>query len=170
MKHESSGACGSGWYTAGMQIAKAYGSVDQRVTVRFRIVRNGAAAHHIIPMRWPDTAAWPQGGEEDFCEGSTISGCSTYLHYSSSNKQVAHDYSIDLSGWHTVRFTRLNNDVKAYIDDLSSPVWSYNGSSTTLPNTVKRTVLQQECQSSCPSGTSGTEDIQIDWITIENPS
>jgi hypothetical protein len=30
--------------------------------------------------------------------------------------------------------------------------------------------LQQECQSGCPSGTSGSEDIQIDWITVEVPS
>jgi len=30
-------------------------------------------------------------------------------------------------------------------------------------------VLQQECQSSCSSGTSGTEDIQVDWITVANP-
>ena len=170
MKHETSGDCGAGWYSAGMQVSKAYGGVDQRITVRFRIVRNGASAHHIIPMRWPDTAPWPQGGEEDFCEGDSISGCSTYLHHGSSNSQVSRDYSIALSQWHTLRFSRLNHVVKAYIDDMSSPVMSYTGSSTTLPDTLKRTVLQQECQSSCPSGTSGTEDIQIDWITIEDPN
>ena len=168
MNYKTSGNCGAGWYTGGMQVAKAYGEIDQRVTVRFRVVRNGVAAHDIIPMRWPDTAAWPAGGEEDFCEGDGLSGCSTYLHYGSSNSQVYHDYSFDRSQWHTVRFQRLNNVVKAYIDNMSTPVWSYTGSSTTLPNTVKRTVLQQECQSSCPAGKTGTEDIQIDWITIEN--
>jgi hypothetical protein len=32
-------------------------------------------------------------------------------------------------------------------------------------------VLQQECRSSgCPAGTTGTEDIQIDWITVDNPA
>ena len=171
MKYETSGNCGAGWYTAGMQIQQAYGGVDQRVTVRFRVVRNGVSAHHIIPMRWPnDDASWPAGGEEDFCEGSSVTGCSTYLHYAASNSQVSHSYSFDLTQWHTVRFSRLDHVVKAYIDDMSSPVWSYSGSSSTLPDTLKRTVLQQECQSSCPSGTSGSEDIQIDWITIEDPS
>ena len=128
MSYKTSGNCGAGWYTGGMQVAKAYGAVDQRVTVRFRVVRNGVSAHHIIPMRWPDTAPWPQGGEEDFCEGDSISGCSTYLHYGSSNSQVYRDYSFDLSQWHTVRFSRLNHVVKAYIDNMSTPVWSYTGS------------------------------------------
>jgi hypothetical protein len=171
MKYETSGNCGAGWYTAGMQIQTSDGGIDQRVTVRFRVVRNGVSAHHIIPMRWPDNdASWPAGGEEDFCEGSSVTGCSTYLHYGASNSQVSHGYSFDLTQWHTVRFSRLNHVVKAYIDDMSTPVWSYTGSASTLPDTLKRTVLQQECQSSCPSGTTGSEDIQIDWITIEDPN
>jgi hypothetical protein len=32
-------------------------------------------------------------------------------------------------------------------------------------------LLAQECQASgCPTGTAGAEDIQIDWITIDNPA
>ncbi len=58
---------------------------------------------------------------------------------------------------------------RVYVDDLSNPVWTYTGTKTTLPETLKHVVLQQECQVSCPSGTSGTEDIQIDWITVANP-
>jgi hypothetical protein len=170
MAYEASGDCGAGWYTGGMQIDQSFGAIDQRVTVRFRIVRDGVSGHHIIPMRWPDTAPWPAGGEEDYCEGSSLTGCSTYLHYGSSNSQVSHDYSFDLTQWHVVRFTRLDHRITAYVDDMSTPIWSYSGSASTLPDTVKRTVLQQECKSSCPSGTSGSEDIQIDWITIENPA
>jgi hypothetical protein len=48
-------------------------------------------------------------------------------------------------------------------------VWTFSGDATTLPDTLKHVVLQQECQSSCPSGTTGSEDIQIDWITVDNP-
>jgi hypothetical protein len=166
--YQSSGNCGAGWYSAGMQVSSAYGAVDQRVTVRFRVLRNGADSHFIIPMRWPDTAPWPTGGEEDFCESSVLTGCSTFLHYGSSNSQVYHDFSADLSQWHTIRVQRLNHVVSVYIDDMATPAWVYTGSSTTLPDTVKRTVLQQECRSSCPAGTSGSEDLQVDWITIDN--
>ena len=121
-------------------------------------------------MRWPDADSWPAGGEEDFCESDTAAGCDTFLHYSSSNRQNYHSYSVNLSQWHTLRFERLNHVVSAYIDNLASPVWTFRGDSNTLPDTLKHVVLQQECQSaSCPSGTTGTEDIQIDWITVENP-
>jgi hypothetical protein len=168
MSYESSGSCGAGWYTGGMMIASAYGSVDQRVTVRFRVVNDGVQGHYIIPMRWPSTAAWPAGGEEDYCESSDVAGCSTYLHYGSSDSQLSADYHFDLTQWHTLQFSRLQHVVTASID--GKVVWTYKGTSTTLPDTVKRVVLQQECQDVCPAGTAGSEDIQIDWITIEDPA
>jgi hypothetical protein len=60
--------------------------------------------------------------------------------------------------------------VTAFIDNMTTPVWTFTGNSTTLPDTLKHVVLQQECHSSCPAGTAGSEDIQIDWITVENPA
>jgi hypothetical protein len=172
MRHETSGRCGAGWYTAGMMLDKAFASVDQRVTVRFRVVSGGVSGHHIIPMRFPPGARWPQGGEEDYCEGDGSSGCFTFLHYGdTASTQVWHRHAFDLSRWHTVRFERRDHVVKAYIDDLTTPVWTYSGSSRTLPDTKKQVVLQQECRASgCPPGTAGTEDVQIDWITIDNPA
>jgi hypothetical protein len=172
MRHEASGRCGPGWYTAGMMLDRAFASVDQQVTVRFRVVSGGVSGHHIIPMRFPPTARWPQGGEEDYCEGDGSSSCYTFLHYGDTpSTQVWHRHAFDLSRWHTVRFERRNHVVKAYVDDLTTPVWTYNGSSGTLPDTKKQVVLQQECRASgCPPGTAGTEDIQIDWITIDNPA
>ena len=170
MRYELSGKCGAGWYTGGMMFASQYGGNDQRLTLRFRIVNGGVIGHHVIPMRWPTQASWPAAGEEDYCEGDALSGCQTFLHYSSSNQQVHHAYSFDLSQWHTVRFERRDFVVRAYIDNMSTPVWTYSGASGTLPDTFKRAVLQQECQSSCPSGTTGTEEIQIDWLTIDDPA
>ncbi len=171
MSYETEGPCGADWYTAGL-VLRGYSSIDQRVTVRFRIINDGVASHYIIPMRWPDgNSSWPAGGEEDFCESDTSSGCTTFLHYGSSNSQKYHSYSVDLSQWHTLRFERANNVVRAYIDDMATPVWTYQGTSSTLPATLKHVVLQQECHADgCPSGTTGTEDIQIDWITVENPA
>ncbi len=78
--------------------------------------------------------------------------------------------TVALSHWHTFRVQRLNHVVTVYVDNMNTPVWRYAGSSKTLPNTVKRVVLQQECGSSCPKGVSGSEDIQIDWITIDDPA
>jgi hypothetical protein len=33
MRHETSGRCRAGWYTAGMMLDRAFASVDQRVAV-----------------------------------------------------------------------------------------------------------------------------------------
>jgi hypothetical protein len=74
-------------------------------------------------------------------------------------------------GGSSVRFERRDHVVKAYVDDLTRAVWTHRGSRETLPDTVKQVVLQQECEhQGCPSGTTGTEDIQVDWITIDNPA
>jgi hypothetical protein len=172
MRYETTGTCGASWYTAGMMLSKTYATIDQRVTVRFRVVDGGVTGHHIIPMRFPATASWPQGGEEDYCEGSKRTGCSTFLHYGdTATTQIWQHHTFDLTQWHTVRFQRLNHVVKAYIDDLTTPVWTYRGTAATLPDTTKRVVLQQECRDSgCPDGTTGTEDIQIDWMTVDNPA
>jgi hypothetical protein len=171
MSYETSSSlpCGAGWYTAGLAL-RGYSSVDQQVTVRFRVVDSGVAGHFIIPMRWPDNdSAWPAVGEEDFCETDAATGCTTFLHYGANNSQKQHSYGVDLTQWHTLRFQRLNHVVSAFIDNMTTPVWTFTGDSTTLPDTLKHVVLQQECHSSCPTGTAGSEDIQIDWITVANP-
>ncbi len=173
MYYQSSGLCGAGWYTGGMKLSSSFGSIDQRITLRFRVVDNGAAGHYILPMRWPTTASWPAGGEEDYCERDPALGsCATFLHYStSSTTQVYHAFNPDLSQWHTLRAQRLAHVVKIWLDDMSTPVWTYDGNSTTLPDTVKTVVLQQEClHTGCPSTTSGSEDVQIAWITVDNPT
>jgi hypothetical protein len=172
----------AGWYTGGLSIASAYQGApynmannDQRVTVRFRILSTGGVvSHRIIPMRWPAVPQTTQNdGEEDFCENDgSLTGCKTFMHYGSNNAYVWSQYIIDLSQWHTIQATQLNHTVSVSIDGV--PMWSYTGDATTVPDVTRRLVLQQECQHytipNCPTNTAGTEDIQVDWITVENPA
>lgn len=176
MQYLSSGICGPGWYTGGMQVSSAYGGVDQAITVRWRIVPSadpGAVhSHRIIPMRWVDDPNYPwYRGESNYCEGSALGGCYTFLHYGPNSRQITKGYLIDLTKWHTWRIEVRNHKVSVFIDNMTNPVWVYNGNETTTPDSLKRTVLQQECPlSGCPSAAykGDVEDIQIDWITIEN--
>jgi hypothetical protein len=177
--YQSSGACGAGWYHGSMMVDQAYGGNNQSVTVRFRVLNSDSStrAHRILPMRWPSAStsggsdpAW-YNGESDYCEGSDLTGCTSYLHYKDSSSQVAKDLAFDMTQWHTFRATqKAGNDVQIFIDDMAVPKWSYDGSTTTVPDVFKRTVLQQECESSCPSGTSGWERIEVDFVTIDNQS
>jgi hypothetical protein len=172
MAYRTSGTCGAGWYTAGLALS-GFSSVDQRVTLRFRVVPSGLGwhSHFNLPLRWPDIdSSWPAAGEEDFFEGNWQTGINTYLHYGTGNSQISSpNYSTDVTAWHTVQFTRQAHVVTVAVDGVT--LWIYGGSASTLPDTLKHVVLQQECSGlGCPSGTSGTEDIQVDWITVENPS
>lgn len=176
MEYLTKGICGHGWYTGGVQIAKAYGGVDQAITVRWRIIPSAdpgiVRSTRIIPMRWVDDPkyAWYQG-EADYCEGSGLGGCYLYLHYGRYS-QIVHGYPVDLTQWHTFRIEQRNHQVSLFIDNLTKPVWVYKGNTTTVPGAIMRTVLQQSCSLTmgCPpaSYAGDVEDIQIDWITIEN--
>lgn len=164
MRYDKTGPRGAGWYTGAVQVADRFGGVDQAVTLRYRVVRRGAASHHIIPMRWVDDPRyqWYQG-EADFAEGSSLTGATTFLHYGAS-RQVSHDYAYDQRQWHTVRFVEWHHIVRAFVD--GKRVWEYRGTQATVPDAVRRAVLQQEPEST--SGTTGTEQIQVAWIRIEN--
>lgn len=169
MSYESTGTCGATWYSAGLGLG-GYSSIDARITTRFRLVHNGILSHFNIPMRWPDNdASWPAAGEENYCEGAGNS-CSTYLHYGANNSQILREnYITGLDQWHTFQAVRLNHIVNIFLDGVL--LWTYNGNSTTLPDTLKHVVLQQECPvGNCPQGTTGSDEVQIDWIMVEVPS
>jgi hypothetical protein len=176
MQYLTKGICGHGWYTGGMQIAKAYGGVDQAITVRWRIVPsadpNIVYSTRIVPMAWVDdpSYAWYQG-ESDYCEGAHLDGCYIYLHYARS-RQISYGYTVDLTQWHTFRIEQRNHQVSLFIDNMTTPVWVYRGNATTVPDAFKRAVLQQSCPQhvGCPpaSYAGDVEDIEIDWITIQN--
>lgn len=162
---------GAGWYTGGLTLpyTAPYSANDQRVTVRFRIVSvGGVVPHYIIPMRRADNS------EEDIFESDVLSFGHTFLHYTGGRIRSDPAYSIDAAQWHTVRFTQLNHVVSVYIDDMKTPVWRYDGNSTATPSATqwRHVLLQQECSHTggCPKGTSGSSDIQVDWITVDNAS
>jgi hypothetical protein len=176
--YQSAGVCGANWYHGSMMVKREYGYNEQAVTLRFRVLNNdpvNTRAHRILPMRWPSasvsggsTPAW-YNGESDYCEGSSLSGCTTFLHHTSSSQQVASPHTFDLTQWHVLRAVQsAGNDVSIYIDDMTTPRWHYDGTTVTVPDVFKRTVLQQECGSSCPTDRADWERIEIDWITIDN--
>jgi len=165
--YRASGRCGAGWYTAGMALS-GFSAVDQEVTVRWRVVRRGVSSHHIIPMRWPDDESRWTESEEDWCEGSSVSACSSFLHYGSTGSdKISHRYAFDQRSWHTISVTRLGYSVRVRIDGALA--WSFTGSpSNTALRVRKHVVLQQEARAT-PASRTATEDIQIDWIKVAVP-
>lgn len=168
----------AGWYTGSMALKKVapYAAVDQRVTVRWRVVPNGVTSHRIIPMRWPASVP-PSGnhGEEDWCEGRSNSSCSTFLHRVNPNgtiSTVRKAYTVDLTQWHTMRAEKIGYVTRFYIDDMVTPVWTYTGTEASLPSRSRVVVFHMQCPTpaagGCPSGTTGSEEIQIDYVLVDN--
>jgi hypothetical protein len=171
---------GAGWYTGGLKIdpIAPYVGNDQRVTVRYRVVsRGGVVSQHIIPMRWPANRKIVPGmnqGEEDFLDTDTLTGGHfvVYPGRRGGGRIRSSLYSIRMTRWHTVRLAQFSHGIYAYVDDMTTPVWAYHGDSTTIPDIQRTTVLQQECPHphGCPTSATGSEDIQIDWITVDTAS
>jgi hypothetical protein len=168
---------GAGWYSAGMQLDAAYESIDQAIELRYRVVNTDpihVLSHRNIPMHFgaAQSPSWPHGGEADYCEGARLTACHTFLHYfrTSTNDQITSpDHVFNLAQWNTLRAERREHTIRVYINGTLD--WSYTGDPTTLPDVAQRAVLQQECQSrGCPSSSFAgqREDIQIDWIKIQN--
>ena len=168
MFHEPSGNCGPGWYSGGVTLTKSLSAPNQRVTVRFRITNiNGIIGRRVVPMLNPDDGS--HIGEQDLCESAgTLAWCSTFLHYGApGTTQVQKKYLLDLTQWHTMQFTMNGNRVLVVIDGVTR--WDYTGNATTLPRKLRHVVMQQDCvPEGCPTTHVGQEDIQVDWIRVEN--
>ena len=189
-KYESSGparnpyysSTGAGWYQ-GTIYASGGGvdSVDHRTTVRMRIVStNGITSHRNLPLWWPNSGNAPLDGEEDFFETDgrwwpAVNGVEqprSFFHYASTNRFVYWIWTpIDVTQWHTYRFERRNHKITIWVDNMTTPIWSQQYSSTELPDTIKHPTFQQENPNFVPpAGTTGSEEIQIDSIQIDVPS
>jgi hypothetical protein len=161
-----SGGCGPGWFAGGLSLDRALSAKNQRMTVRFRIVSSGGVqGHRIIPMLSPNDGTGI--GEQDFCESTPFTFCSTFLHHGDEVGRDRMKYFLNLQQWHTFVFTRYGYRVTSSIDGVAK--LDFSGNEMSLPSKLKHVVLQQECNKlGCPSGRTGVEDIQIDYIKVEN--
>lgn len=167
LSYEPAGFCGPGWYSGGLTLDESLSAPNQRVTIRFRIVSVGAIqGHRIVPMLNPNDGTGI--GEHDLCESTPYEFCSSFLHYGAKGTtQIRKKYAVDLTVWHTMVFTRDGYHFTSSIDGVVK--LDYTGDETTLPSKLRHVVLQQECNKlGCPTGTTGSEDIQVSSIRVDN--
>lgn len=162
------GKCGAAWYTAGLSLDRALSAVNQRITTRFRVLQTGGIqAHRIIPMLSADDNSGR--GEQDYCESTPVTFCSTFLHWFDEVGRERMKYAYDLTAWHTTVVTRDGYHVTTFLDGVAK--MDFHGDELSLPSNLKHVVLQQECNKlGCPLTQDGGEDIQISYIIVENGS
>ena len=185
---------GGGWYTATVYPstsgANAFPNdvIDHRTTFRMRVVQNQGTAtlmgsHRNMPLYWPVSENQPVDGEEDYFESDPMwnaldgSGRATMRNFMHGNGVVDYyngSYSglVDLSQWHVYRFQRLGFTVTEWVDDMVNPLWTKTFDATSLPAAPKTPRFQMESMNNntAPTGTTGYERIEIDYITIEVPA
>jgi len=170
MFYESStaGKCGAAWYSAGLTLDRTLSTATTRITTRFRVVSTGGIqAHRIIPMLSPNDGTGI--GEQDMCESTPTTFCSTFLHWTDEIGRFRTKYFLDLTQWHTMVFTIGGYHMTSTIDGVVT--MDVTGNEFTMPAKLKHVVLQQECDKyGCPTTHSGSEDIQIDSILVETPA
>ena len=150
-------AYGGKWVTGGLcqcGLAKTYGAyfVRSRVT--------GAGPTQVM-LLWPKAPVWPP--EVDFNEtGGSVTGTSSTVHWSSTNKIDQRGTSIDMTKWHTWGVIWTASSITYTVDGR---VWATVSVSSEIPNIAMTLDLQQQtwCSSgwACPTTPQST---LVDWV------
>ena len=173
---------GAGFYQGAITIdptyrttAYPYLSVNARIQFAFKdVITGGQYSHRNIPLRWPyndaGTSLTSADGEEDVFESDGAPSTYTaFFHYSGGFVSASWS-GLDIAPWHLYRMERNGLNVTGSVDGVQ--LMSYSGTTTTLPSTYRLgPVFQQEFPHTGPNtGTTGSEDWQIAWITIDVPA
>lgn len=153
----------TGWVES--KFAQRYG----RWEVRARIVVD-APGHdfHPVLITWPQSDAWPSGGEYDYLEVDTTDTAATaFMHHPTQSGVVQDEYHsgpLDLSQWHNYAFEWEPTGLTGWIDGVQ---WFHD----TNPGFDAPGPMEQTIQLDNFVGTSGMQDahLQVDWAHVYKP-
>lgn len=177
-RYDGTGPNGAQWYTGGFSMLGSncgqappaggypYSGINSRITVRMRLVETGTdAMGHRNVLCWPDVGNRTYGEADMWESQRALNSAGLFVHYGegTSDSRVTWTYPTtwNWTDWHTYRFERKSYTVKIYIDDMATPIHTYTGDSTTLPDNLVHWVLQQQMHN--PTGTPAPSTDQEDW-------
>jgi hypothetical protein len=114
----------SGGSTGGMAFngrSSKYWRLEWRVRLYSINPQGSGHRYHGVLILWPDSDAWPQGGEDDFYENDAEDGKFTaYIHIPGNDPGGQHAFEgirpLDLQNWHNIAFERARTGVTCWID------------------------------------------------------
>jgi hypothetical protein len=123
--------------------------------------------YHGVLILWPDSDAWPQGGEDDFYENLADAGTFTaYIHIPGNDPSAQKAFEdirpLDLQNWHNIAFERSRTGVTGWID--GQQVFKVTDSNIQVPGPLHPT-FQLDAFAS-----SGMEPARFEsqWLRIYN--
>jgi hypothetical protein len=104
-------------------LASNLGRIHGRIEVRARMAADATAGHayHPVLIDWPDSDAWPSGGEYDFMETDIgAPGIDAFMHHPTQSQVVQDHYSktLDITQWHNYAFDWENGNLTGYVDGV----------------------------------------------------
>jgi hypothetical protein len=147
----------NGWATGGLcqcGVARIYGAyfVRSRVT---------GAGDDEVQLLWPAAHVWPP--EVDFNEtGSQSTKTAWYVHFRSSNEQVAKTMHVDMAKWHTWGVIWTATSLTFTVDGV---VWGIVRNQSIIPHVGMTLDIQQQTWCGiAPECPTKPLSMLVDWV------
>jgi|GEM_PF-1551088 len=133
-----------------------------RYTARFKVDTPTLSEYYVAWLLWPQSEVWPEGGEEDFPEGSLAGNVGGFHHYAGSGacvgcQDVAKDIGATFTQWHTYTMEWTPDRIKYILDDQV-----VLDSTKHVPSEPMRWQLQTETNG---NGTN-SGNLMVDWVSV----
>jgi hypothetical protein len=135
-----------------------------RTEVRMRIITTGTGLpFHPVLLKWPDSGAWPSGGEIDYLEVNGGDKAATaFIHHPTQSGVVQDEYHsgpLDLSQFHNYAVEWTPTAIVGYIDGIE---WFRD----TNPAAQPPASMHQTIQLDNFKGTSGMQStvMEVDYV------
>lgn len=132
-----------------------------RYTARFKVSNSSLSEYHIAWLLWPKSEKWPEGGEEDFPEGSLGGNIGGFHHYAGEGACVGCQDPVatneKFTDWHTYTIEWRPSNIKYILDGkviLNSNNW--------VPDKPMRWQLQTETK----GYGSHSGKLMVDWVAV----
>ena len=150
-------AAGGGWATGGVcqcGVARTYGTY----LVRSRLT---GAGDDEVQMLWPVAHVWPP--EVDFNEtGQHATDTAWYVHYSATNRQLAHTLKVNLMKWHTWGVIWTSTSITFTVDGKT---WGSVSTPSAVPHeSMTLDMSQQTWCGIAPECPTKPVSMQVDWV------
>lgn len=142
----------------GVDLNQLYG----RYEVRFRA--DAVDGYKTAWLLWPKSEVWPRDGEIDFPEGDLTGTINAFMHRQNGTSGGDQDHfgsNARFTDWHTAALEWEPTRCAFILDGKTLGV-----STSRVPNTPMRWVLQTETKLSGAVPTTATGNVQIDYVKV----
>lgn len=158
----------AGGTTGGMAYTQ-WSATTYRVEVRAKMEGDGSPGekyHFVALIMWPNSDAWPSGGEDDVCEGDIgDGGVQWFIHHPNQNdggSQSSASWQGDITQYHNYAIERSGSGVKIFVDGQQVASYTLDETNGQVPGPMHPTI-QLDNFGGSPHQPA---DLKVKWLRI----